>query len=76
MNIGPQNRCGPNPYPDKMGAYLEQWSAIAASPVAMELHMVLGLVEFTTENIPDVVVPTALEVSLYKEGKPPIPADM
>lgn len=53
------------------GAYLEQPSTIAASPLAMELQTV----EFTTDDILDAEVPTDSEVSRYREGKPPIPAD-
>lgn len=42
----------------------------------MELQIILGPVEFTTDNILNVAVPTNLEVSPYKEGKLLIPAEV
>ena len=42
----------------------------------MELEMVLGPGEFTTNNKPGTVVLTNLEVSPYKERKQPIPSDV
>lgn len=75
IDTGFQNRGGQIPYPDEWGAYLEQQNTIAISPLAMELQTVLGLVEFTTDDILDAEVPTDLEVFPYKEEKLPIPAD-